>query len=110
MVTMKLFTRLQAILLFVLCLALCPAFSHAQSNLRGGNIDGGTFGGSDDMAYVQRLRETGASAVRLFFLNENAATNTEAQYRAWLENTVYPRMAELVDLFANQMGMHVLLS
>lgn len=94
-------------LLFVLLFSTPLA---AQTNLRGGNIDGLTFDENLDLAYIQRFKEQGATAVRLFFLNENATTHNEEEYRSWLQNTVYPRMSQLVDLFANQLEMHVLLS
>lgn len=104
---MRFFTRIGA---FLLAASLLSTPVLAQTNLRGGNIDGLTFDENLDLPFIQRMKEQGASGVRLFFLNENATTHDETEYRAWLQNTVYPRMSQLVDLFANQLGMHVLLS
>lgn len=103
-------SRLFGYFLLSTSLFIAAPDTQAQTDLRGGNIDGGTFSESTDLAYVQRLRDAGASVVRLFFLNSEATTDNETQYRAWLQDEVYPRMAQLVELFANQMGFHVVLS
>lgn len=100
---------LKALSVCVLLGSVAVSSASGQANIRGGSVNGDSFGASDQ-AYVERFRSIGANSIRLFFDNGNAATDSESQYRAWIDDDVLPKMDELVAYFATEKNMKVLIS
>ncbi len=101
--------KYKTLLILTIILFCTPYNLFAQAEIRGGGVNGIELT-ADDLAYIAHMRDAGATGIRLYFLNPSVETHTETEYRAWIDNTVLPQMDTLVDLFANQWGLKILLS
>ncbi len=96
--------------LMILSMMVGPLQAAAQSPIRGGNIDGDMFDPETDGERLQYFKGLGMNAVRLFYYNYDAATDNESEWRDWLEDFMYPRLATQVDYLANELGLQVIIS
>ncbi len=100
---------MKKIVSLIFCLLTFSATAFADGSLRGVNVNALEFNSSDE-AHLDDLISEGLNFIRLYYFNDNAETQSVAEYEDWFTNTVLPSMVDDIPFFVTQKGLKVLVS